>query len=65
MTLCEYLIDVLESDGVIEEDAYTPEELTRELLLQETSLEDTDIDDLIREYEEYCTNEGAEPEMDL
>lgn len=65
MTLTEYIYTEMVNDGTLDEDIYDASDVTRDFLMQETELSEEEIDDYVREYNEYCESEGITPVEDL
>lgn len=65
MSLSEFIYEELVGDGYIDAEDYDASDITRDMLMQETDLEETDIDDLVNQYREKCAEDGVEPNEDI
>ena len=64
MSFREWLYDHLMEDGVID-DTYEMSEISTEVLLSETALDDYEIDIYKQQFEESCRNVNEEPVWDF
>lgn len=65
MSYVEWLYAELVEEGFIDEDSYSPDELTKTVLLTETEIEEADLDNYENEFVAHCRTYGETPIMDL
>ena len=65
MSFREWLYAQLVADEVIDNEETTIEDLSKDMLITETSLYEDDIKSYENDFREYCDNTDQEPDWDL
>lgn len=65
MSFREWLYAQLVADEVIDNEETTVEDLSKDMLITETSLYEDDIESYENDFREYCDNTDQEPDWDL
>lgn len=64
MSFKEWLCTELIEEGVVDEDI-DPDELSTQMLLEDTELDEEDIENYKQQFAEHCENLDKEPSWDL
>lgn len=65
MSYKEWLYFELVNDGVIDSDEYAVDEISKDILLDTTVLDEIDFDNYEEQFKEHCDASGETPVWDL